>query len=78
GATGGHADGTTGFSPWIEFHDVNGVADGVDAIRHRVRENVKHGADVIKFMASAGVLSAETSVGAPQYSQEEMNAVVDE
>ena len=78
GATGGHADGTTGFSPWIEFHDVDGVADGVDAIRHRVRENVKHGADVIKFMASAGVLSAETSVGAPQYSQEEMNAVVDE
>jgi len=78
GATGGHADGTTGFSPWIEFHDVDGVADGIDAIRHRVRENVKHGADVIKFMASAGVLSAETSVGAPQYSQEEMNAVVDE
>ncbi|MHA6206286.1 Xaa-Pro dipeptidase [Dyella soli] len=78
GATGGHADGTTGFSPWIEFHDVEGVADGVDAIRHRVRENVKNGADVIKFMASAGVLSAEASVGAPQYSQEEMNAIVNE
>jgi len=78
GATGGHADGTTGFSPWITFHDIDGVADGVDAIRHRVRENVKHGADVIKFMASAGVLSMEASVGAPQYSQEEMNAVVDE
>ena len=78
GATGGHADDTTGFSPWIEFHGVEGVADGVDAIRHRVRENVKNGADVIKFMASAGVLSAEASVGAPQYSQEEMNAVVDE
>jgi len=78
GATGGHADGTTGFSPWIDFHEIDGVADGVDAIRHRVRENVKHGADVIKFMASAGVLSAEASVGAPQYSQEEMNAIVDE
>ncbi|HET6553788.1 MAG TPA: amidohydrolase family protein [Dyella sp.] len=78
GATGGHADGTTGFSPWIQFHDIDGVADGVDAIRHRIRENVKNGADVIKFMASAGVLSAEGSVGAPQYSQEEMNALVDE
>ena len=78
GATGGHADGTTGFSSWITFHDIDGVADGVDAIRHRVRENVKNGADVIKFMASAGVLSMEASVGAPQYSQEEMNAVVDE
>jgi imidazolonepropionase-like amidohydrolase len=78
GATGGHADDTTGFSPWIEFHSIDGVADGVDAIRHRIRENVKNGADVIKFMASAGVLSAETSVGAPQYSQEEMNAIVEE
>ncbi|WP_199098229.1 amidohydrolase family protein [Dyella sp. ASV21] len=78
GATGGHADGTTGFSPWITFNGIDGVADGVDAIRHRVRENVKNGADVIKFMASAGVLSAEASVGAPQYSQEEMNAIVDE
>jgi imidazolonepropionase-like amidohydrolase len=78
GATGGHADDATGFSPSIEFHGFTGVADGVDAVRKQVREDVKHGADVIKFMASAGVLSAEESVGAPQYSQEEMNAIVDE
>ncbi len=78
GATGGHADGGTGLSPYLEVHALSGVADGVEAIRKRVRENVKHGADVIKFMASAGVLSNEQSVGAPQYSQEEMNALVDE
>lgn len=78
GATGGHADDTTGFSPWIEFHRIDGVADGVDGVRHKVREDIKHGADVIKFMASAGVLSAEASVGAPQYSQAEMDAIVDE
>jgi len=78
GATGGHVDGTTGFAPNIEFQGVTGVADGVDAVRERVRENVKHGADVIKFMASAGVLSNEASVGAPQYSQAEMDAIVDE
>lgn len=78
GATGGHADWSTGFSPFIEFHGINGVADGVDAVRHRVRANIENGADVIKFMASAGVLSAESSVGAPQYSQDEMNAIVDE
>lgn len=78
GATGGHADDTTGFSPYIEFHGESGVADGVDAVRRRVREDVKRGADVIKFMASAGVLSAEESVGAPQYSQAEMDAIVDE
>jgi len=39
---------------------------------------VKHGADAIKFGASAGVPSEEESVGAPQYTQEEMNAIVDE
>ncbi len=78
GATGGHADGMTGFSPSLEDRDPNGVVDGVDAIRHQIREEVKHGADLIKVMASAGVLSAEASVGAPQYTQEEMNAVVDE
>jgi len=33
---------------------------------------------VIKFGASAGVLTEEESVGAPQYTQEEMNAIVDE
>jgi imidazolonepropionase-like amidohydrolase len=47
-------------------------------VRKQVRYNIKYGADVIKFMASAGVLSEEESVGAPQYSQEEMNAIVRE
>ncbi len=78
GSTGGHADDDTGFSSDISFAGPSGVADGVDAVRARVREDVKRGADVIKFMASAGVLSNETSVGAPQYSQAEMDAIVDE
>jgi imidazolonepropionase-like amidohydrolase len=78
GSTGGHADDSTGFSPNVRFESITGVADGVEAVRARVRENVKRGADVIKFMASAGVLSNEASVGAPQYTQEEMDAIVDE
>ncbi len=78
GATGGHTD-LSGMSPYIRFEgDIGGVADGVDAIRKKIRENIKYGADVIKFMATAGVLSEEESVGAPQYSFEEMKAVVDE
>ncbi|MDB5986585.1 MAG: Xaa-Pro dipeptidase [Nevskia sp.] len=78
GATGGHVDDGTGFSPYLEFHQLSGIADGVDAVRKQVRFDVKYGADVIKFMASAGVLSEEESVGAPQYSQAEMDAIVDE
>ncbi|HEY3384379.1 MAG TPA: amidohydrolase family protein [Vicinamibacterales bacterium] len=77
GATGGHGD-VSGFSPYLRFEQTSGIADGVDAIRKLVRTEIKYGADVIKIMATAGVLSEEESVGAPQYSLEEMKAAVDE
>ncbi|HEX5084213.1 MAG TPA: amidohydrolase family protein, partial [Blastocatellia bacterium] len=77
GATGGHGD-TNGFSPYLKFNGFSGLADGVDEIRKLVRFEVKYGADLIKILATAGVLSEEESVGAPQFSQEEMNAVVEE
>ena len=80
GSTGSHGD-LNGFSPYLNFDmpkGLSGVANGIDEVRTQVRYNVKNGADVIKFGASAGVLSEEESVGAPQYSQEEMNAIVSE
>jgi imidazolonepropionase-like amidohydrolase len=77
GATGGHGD-LSGFSPYIKFGQFSGVADGADEIRKLVRFEVKNGADVIKLIAGAGVLSEEESAGAPQYSQEEMDVVVQE
>ena len=43
-----------------------------------MRENLKYGADLIKFMATGGVLSHGDSVGGQQLSQEEMNAIVEE
>ncbi len=79
-STGGHGD-MVGFSPWLGSllpEEMTGIANGVEAVREKVRYLVKYGADVIKFGASAGVLSEEGSVGAPQYTQEEMNALVDE
>lgn len=81
GSTGSHGD-LNGFSPYLSWTDgpkeLSGVANGVEGVRQQVRFNVKYGADVIKFGASAGVLTEEESVGAPQYTQEEMNAIVDE
>lgn len=80
GSTGSHGD-LNGFSPYLDWkmpEHMSGVANGVEGVREQVRYNVKYGADVIKFGASAGVLSEEESVGAPQYTQEEMNAIVDE
>jgi len=76
-ATGGHGD-LSGFSPYLHFDNFNGVVDGIDEIRKKVRWNIKYGADVIKFTATAGVLSEEESVGAPQFSLEEMKAIVEE
>jgi imidazolonepropionase-like amidohydrolase len=76
-ATGGHGD-LNGFSPYLRFETLSGVADGVDELRKKVRENIKRGADWIKVLAGAGVLSEEESAGAPQYSQEELNAIVTE
>ncbi len=80
GSTGSHGD-LNGFSPWLGDRtppEMTGLADGVDEVRKKVRYLIKYGADVIKFGATAGVLSEEASVGAPQYSQEEMNAIVAE
>jgi imidazolonepropionase-like amidohydrolase len=77
GSTGGHND-LVGFSPYLKFEQFDGVADGVEEIRKLIRREVKNGADVIKLIATAGVLSEEQSAGAPQYSQEEMNVVVQE
>jgi imidazolonepropionase-like amidohydrolase len=77
GATGGHAD-LSGFSPYLKFGGFSGIADGEAEIRKAVRFQVKNGADVIKLVATAGVLSEEESVGAPQYTLEEMTAAVEE
>jgi imidazolonepropionase-like amidohydrolase len=78
GSTGGHAD-LNGFSPYLEFKLIApGIANGPEEIRLAVRRNIKFGADWIKILASSGVLSEEEAVGAPQYSQDEMKAAVDE
>lgn len=76
-ATGGHGD-LNRMSPTVHLDGINGIADGVEAVRKKVRENIKYGADLIKILATAGVLSEEESVGGPQYSFEEMKAAVDE
>ncbi len=76
-ATGGHGD-VNGLSPYLQFEVMDGVADGVDAIRRKIRQAVKYGAGVIKVMATAGAMSEEESVEAALYTQAELDAAVDE
>lgn len=76
GITGGHCDNN--FLPPEMQHKAGGVADGPWAVRAQVRENIKYGANAIKFCATGGVFSKGTKVGVQQYSLEEMQAIVDE
>jgi len=78
GITGGHCD-VTGYAPGIlEQGPKEGVADGPWEVVEAVRYQIKHGAQVIKTCATAGVLSMEGPVGAQQYTYEELKAMVDE
>jgi imidazolonepropionase-like amidohydrolase len=78
GITGGHCD-ENGYVPGMFDGDVKtGIADGPDQVRAAVRYQVKYGADVIKTCATGGVLSEGDAVGVPQYSYEELKAMVDE
>ena len=76
GITGGHCDENL-LAP--EFHFFSeGVANGVPAVMAKVREDIKYGADLIKFCATGGVLSKGDNAEFEQYSPEEMQAIVRE
>jgi imidazolonepropionase-like amidohydrolase len=76
GATGGHCDET--FFPPSFKATSRGVADGVDALRAKVREVRKYGAEVIKVCATGGVFSRNTEPGQQQLREEELKAIADE
>src|SRR6185437_4296827 len=74
GITGGHCD--ENLLP-IQYHlQGDGVADGIAAVQHKVRQNIKYGADLIKICATGGVLSKGDDPQASQYTLEEMQAIV--
>ena len=74
GITGGHCD--ENLLPFRYHLQEGGVADGIAAVQHMVRQNIKYGADVIKICATGGVLSKGDDPQASQYTLEEMQAIV--
>ncbi len=76
--TGGHADPTNGYRKHLGAHPgpQDGVADGPQECKKAVRQQYKNGADVIKITATGGVLSLAKSGDAPQFDQEELNAII--
>ena len=74
--TGGHCDNN--LLPF-EYHATDeGVADGIEAVQHKVREVIKYGADVIKICATGGVMSKGDDPNTSQFTLEEMKAIVAE
>jgi imidazolonepropionase-like amidohydrolase len=81
GATGGHFDSTNGYRDMLFGQEPGfnwGIGDGPDEIRKIVRFEVKNGANVIKAAVSGGVLSLADEVDVPQFTPDEMKALVDE
>jgi imidazolonepropionase-like amidohydrolase len=79
--TGGHGD-LNNYSPQTRvmmFPDERdfAIADSADQIRHVIRSQEKYGVDVIKILATGGVLSKGDSPGAPQFTLEELKAAAE-
>jgi imidazolonepropionase-like amidohydrolase len=79
--TGGHGD-LNNYSPQTRvsmFPDERNfqIADDADQLRHVVRAQVKYGVDVIKILATGGVLSKGDNPGAPQFTFEELKAAAE-
>ena len=53
-------------------------SDGVDECRKHARELLKHGVDLIKIMATGGVMTPGVEPGSAQLTMEEMKAAIDE
>ena len=77
--TGGHADPTNGFRSDLmgDPGPDAGVANGADECRKAVRQRYKEGSDLIKITASGGVLSVAKSGENPQFTEEEIKAIVE-
>lgn len=77
--TGGHADPTNGVKRELmgDPGPDQGVINGPYDARKAVRQAVKYGSDVIKVTATGGVLSVARDGSAPQFQQDELEAIVE-
>ncbi len=80
--TGGHADPTNGYNAQLSHllgppGPTEGVINSPEQARQAVRQRYKDGSDVIKITATGGVLSYAKSPDAPQFTVEEIRAIVE-
>lgn len=77
--TGGHADPTNGMNRELMGSPgpAEGVINGPDEARQAVRQRYKNGADLIKITATGGVLSVAKDGSGPQFTKEELRAIIE-
>lgn len=74
--TGGHA---SFLPPWLHSDcDLGLFADGVEEVRKAVRTLIGSGADLIKLLATGGVMDIATSPGAQNYNLDELKVAAEE
>ena len=80
--TGGHGDQWMRSGVDITNHGYpgvpDGICDGVEQVRQRAREVLRAGADILKVHATGGVLSPTDHPEFTQFSQEELEVIVQE
>ncbi len=78
GSTGSHGDPTNGYrsdlmgDPGIKDGVANGTTDAAKAVRQRYKE----GSDVIKMVATGGVMDVSTGSNGAQFTEDEMRAII--
>lgn len=77
-STGGHGDPTNGWAMHLIGDPAlsNVIVNSVEDARKAVRQRYKDGADWIKITATGGVLSVAKSGQNPQFTDEELEAIV--
>ena len=77
--TGGHADPSSGLNMNFtsDLGPKDGVINGTSDARKAVRQRYKNGADLIKITATGGVLSVAKNSKNPQFTEQEIKAIVE-
>lgn len=77
--TGGHGDGSNGLRADLQGDPgpKEGVVNSVEDAKKAVRQRYKDGADLIKITATGGVLSLAKNGQNPQFTEDEVRAVVE-
>jgi imidazolonepropionase-like amidohydrolase len=75
-STGGHADGGNGYAPDVFEKPGIGICDSPDECRKAVRYEVKYRVDLIKIMATGGVLDDSVAGTDQQFTDAELRAIM--